>query len=198
MLMMSALGAALVLTTSSETTIAANFRNAQEGLYAADAALELAMDHLGAMPDWNPILEGRCSRRSSTARRPGCERWPTARCSILARALNTELPEAHRLQCVRADGEHGAAAVGREQSGLAFVRLRTAFHLLPAPPSTPSTTSSFWRRTTLRRMTAIRFRTDTKTNAGSGVLELRAEAFGPRGTHQVIELTVARPGRGDG
>ena len=31
MLMMSALGAALVLTTSSETTIAANFRNAQEG-----------------------------------------------------------------------------------------------------------------------------------------------------------------------
>ena len=58
MLMMSALGAALVLTTSSETTIAANFRNAQEGLYAADAAAELAMDHLAAMPDWNPILEG--------------------------------------------------------------------------------------------------------------------------------------------
>ena len=58
MLMMSALGAALVLTTSSETTIAANFRDAQEGLYAADAAVELAMDHLAATPDWNPILEG--------------------------------------------------------------------------------------------------------------------------------------------
>ena len=36
---MSVLGAALVLTTSSEALIAANFRNAQEGVYAADAAL---------------------------------------------------------------------------------------------------------------------------------------------------------------
>jgi hypothetical protein len=34
----------------------------------------------------------------------------------------------------------------------------------------------------------------TSTNPGTGVLVLRAEAFGPRGTHQVIELTVARPG----
>jgi len=31
------------------------------------------------------------------------------------------------------------------------------------------------------------------TNPGSGVLALRAEAFGPRGVRQVVELTVARP-----
>jgi hypothetical protein len=29
-------------------------------------------------------------------------------------------------------------------------------------------------------------------NPGSGVLSLRAEAFGPHGTHRVIEATVAR------
>src|SRR5439155_25453004 len=29
-------------------------------------------------------------------------------------------------------------------------------------------------------------------NPGSGVLALRAEAFGPRGAHKVIEFTVAR------
>ena len=58
MLLMSALGAALVLTTSSEALVAANFRNAQEGVYAADAALERAMADLASMPDWQPILDG--------------------------------------------------------------------------------------------------------------------------------------------
>jgi hypothetical protein len=40
MLLMMALGAAILLTTSSETLIAARFRSSLEGLYAADAALE--------------------------------------------------------------------------------------------------------------------------------------------------------------
>ena len=32
----------------------------------------------------------------------------------------------------------------------------------------------------------------SQTNPGSGVLAMRAEAFGPNGVHRVIELTVAR------
>jgi hypothetical protein len=35
---------------------------------------------------------------------------------------------------------------------------------------------------------------DASTNPGTGVLALRAEAFGPRGTRQVVEMTVTRPG----
>src|SRR4051812_41072961 len=58
MLLMSALGTALVLTTSSETAIASNFRHASEAFYAADAALEIAMEDLATAPDWNPILSG--------------------------------------------------------------------------------------------------------------------------------------------
>ena len=58
MLLMMALGAALVLTTSSETIIAANFRNSGEGLYAADAALERIVDDLLTVPDWNSVLSG--------------------------------------------------------------------------------------------------------------------------------------------
>src|SRR2546427_6652494 len=57
-LLMSALSAALILTTSSEALIAANFRNAQEGVYAADAALERAMVDLASVPGWNSILDG--------------------------------------------------------------------------------------------------------------------------------------------
>ena len=40
MVLMMALGAALVLITSSETMIAANFRVSQEAFYAADAVFE--------------------------------------------------------------------------------------------------------------------------------------------------------------
>ena len=37
LLLMTALGAALVLTTATESAIAGNFQDAVEGLYAADA-----------------------------------------------------------------------------------------------------------------------------------------------------------------
>src|SRR5580765_3807738 len=60
-LLMSALGAALVLTTSSDALIAANFRDAQQGVYAADAALERAMSDLATRADWNAILDGTAS-----------------------------------------------------------------------------------------------------------------------------------------
>jgi len=55
---MTALGIALVLTTSAETIIAAHFRNSGEGLYAADAVLERSLDDLLAAADWNQLLNG--------------------------------------------------------------------------------------------------------------------------------------------
>src|SRR5712691_8158993 len=58
MLLMTALGIALVMTTTSETLISSNFRNGGEGLYAADAAVERAMDDLLTVSDWNTILAG--------------------------------------------------------------------------------------------------------------------------------------------
>src|SRR4029077_16732021 len=32
----------------------------------------------------------------------------------------------------------------------------------------------------------------SQTNPGMGVIAMRAEAFGPRGAHKIVELTVAR------
>src|SRR5204863_9558584 len=55
---MTALGAALVLTTSSEAIIAGNFRNSREGLYAAEVVLERTLDDLQTLPEWNPVLDG--------------------------------------------------------------------------------------------------------------------------------------------
>ena len=37
----------------------------------------------------------------------------------------------------------------------------------------------------------------SQDNPGSGVVAMRAEAFGPNGAHTVIEATVARPDESD-
>ena len=58
MMLMAALGVALILTTSTEVIIAANFRSAAEGLYAADGILERAIGDLLRVADWNPVLDG--------------------------------------------------------------------------------------------------------------------------------------------
>jgi len=50
MTLMLALGGALVLLTSSETVIAANFRGGHEAFYAADAAFERALAGLRSVP----------------------------------------------------------------------------------------------------------------------------------------------------
>ena len=58
MLLMSALGAALILVTSSETMIAANFRNSLGALYAADAAADQALAEVARVADWDQLLNG--------------------------------------------------------------------------------------------------------------------------------------------
>lgn len=57
-LLLSALGTALVLTTSTETLIAGNFRAATEARYAAEAAADWAIDELSGTLDWAAVLDG--------------------------------------------------------------------------------------------------------------------------------------------
>jgi hypothetical protein len=57
MLLVMAVGAALILTTSSEVLIAANFLESRQALYAADAAAEWALVDLTAVvDDWPTLL----------------------------------------------------------------------------------------------------------------------------------------------
>src|SRR2546427_3619625 len=58
MMLLMALGVALVMTTTTETRIAANYTEGTEALYAADAAVERVMDDILTVPDWNDILTG--------------------------------------------------------------------------------------------------------------------------------------------
>jgi hypothetical protein len=194
MLMMSVLGAALVLTTSFETAIAANFRYAHEGLYAAEAAAELALDHLAAMADWNPILEG-VAQSAFVDGPPGGVRT-LADGSLLDLGGTVNM-----LNCRKATGCTPSELVGNTAqrpwgpnnpvwrlfvygplSDLLGTHAVDSLHyVMVLAADDPSENDGNPLRDG-----------DDETNAGSGVLALRAEAFGPRGARQAIELTVAR------
>jgi type IV pilus assembly PilX-like protein len=58
MMLLTALGAAMIMVTTTETKISNNYSNAQEALYAADAAVERVVQDLLMVPRWNDILTG--------------------------------------------------------------------------------------------------------------------------------------------
>src|SRR5437762_5650469 len=58
MVLMSALGAALICLTSSEMLIASTYRSSVQALYAADAIAWHAIDELDAIANWDEALNG--------------------------------------------------------------------------------------------------------------------------------------------
>lgn len=55
LMLMTALGSALVLTTVTEMTIAGNYQEGTEAFYAAEAAVEWAMQDLRLAADWSAV-----------------------------------------------------------------------------------------------------------------------------------------------
>lgn len=194
MLLMSALGAALVLITASETLIAGRFRQAQQALDAADAALERAVGDLAMAPDWNGLLDG--SVRSSfvdgapdgprtidggaavdlTAVRNLASCGRTSACSIA---------EMDRISPARPWGANNPRwrlyAYGPLERLLPPGVVESPFYVVVLVGDDPAETDGDPLHDGLG-----------KANPGAGVLALRAEAFGPRGVHAVAEMTVAR------
>src|SRR3954470_12224397 len=58
MMLLLALGATLILVTSSETAISANFKTGGEALYAASAVVERTIAELRDAGDWSLVLNG--------------------------------------------------------------------------------------------------------------------------------------------
>ena len=192
MLFMMALGSALMLSTTTETRIASNFRNSSEALYAADAGLERSVDDLLTIPDWNAMLSG-------TATSAFIDGAPGDRVLADGSTLNVNqvLAYANCQKTVMLDGglprSHARASVGREQSAMAVVRLRPARRHDP----TSSVDSPFYVVVMVGDDPSENDGDPLKdgsvaTNPGSGVMALRAEAFGPRGVRKTVELTIAR------
>ena len=194
-LLMSALGAALVLTTASDALIAANFRNAQEGVYAADAALERAMGDLAARADWNAVLDGSAASAFIDGPASGVRTLADGSSLDLDQTLNMlncrklTACSASNLSANTAQRPWGANnpvwrlfAYGPLAGLLPPHALASAFYVIVMVADDGSENDGDPLHDG-----------QSTTNPGSGVLALRAEAFGPRGIRQVVELTVARP-----
>lgn len=194
MLLMTALGAALILATTSESLIAANFRGAVEGLHAADAALERAIDDLPAVADWNLLLGGFAQSAFVDGPTGGVRTLADGSTLDLGRVLSTANCQkattcsASDLVAITADRPWGPNnpvwqlyAYGPLSTLLAPGIVGSDFYVVVMVGDDPSETDDDPLHDG-----------GGEANPGAGVLSLRAEAFGPRSAHKVIEMTVAR------
>lgn len=193
MMLLTALGLALVLTSSTETLITGNYRSGQEALYAADAAVERVLQDLLTVPDWNTILQGSTTSAFIDGSAGGTR--------TLADGSELNLTEATNMaNCGKTTtcttSEMNSSTVDRPW-GANNPRWQL-YAYGPLSDLLPTTTIN-------SPMYAVVWVADdpsendndpttdgaVQTNPGSGVLSLRAEAFGPGGTHKQIEVTVA-------
>jgi hypothetical protein len=194
MLLMSALGAALLLTTSSETTIAGNFREDGEALYAADAALERSIDDLLTVPDWNELLTG--SARSAFIDGPPSGSRTLRDGSTIH--LSQVLSKANCQKLTPCSAAEMNAVTPERPWGWNNPRWQLyAYNNVSELLPTDSINSSYY--------VVVMIADDpsendgnplqdgaSQSNPGAGVIAMRAEAFGPKGAHKIIELTLAR------
>lgn len=199
MLLMAALGVAVVLTTSVEAIIAGNFRSAVEGFYAADGVLERATRDLLTVPDWNPLLNGTLQSSFIDGSAGGVRALPNGTSIDLTQTLNMANCQklatcsSGDMDAVTAERPWGANnprwqlyAYGALESLLAGGSIHSEFYGVVMVADDPSEDDG----NPLRDGAG-------EGNPGAGVLAVRAEALGPRGAHTSIEMTIARPDAGD-
>jgi Tfp pilus assembly protein PilX len=194
MLLLTALGLALVLTTSTETMIAGNFRDSQEALYSADAVIERAMQDLLTVPDWNTVLSGATTSAFIDGAPSGARQLANGASLDLSQVVNmancgkvescsvTEMNTSTRERPWGVNNpRYQLYAYGPINDLLPTGTINSPFYvvLMVADDAAETDGDPVHDGSTL-------------DNPGTGVLTLRAEAFGPGGAHKVIETTVAR------
>ncbi len=170
MTILMALGAALVVITSTETIIAGNFRNSRQAFYAAEAAAELAIAELRTRTNWIGVVEG-------TERSQFIDGAPGG-----VRALPTDAPVDLTAIVNIANCNAAAPCGGVPRWQLfAYGPLRDL-----APPG--ASDSPFY---------IVAFVSGGQTESGAPLVTIRAEAFGPRGAYQALEVTLSRTDAGE-
>jgi hypothetical protein len=195
LLLMTALGVALLLTTSSETMIASNYRSGSEALYAADAIVERAMDELLTVTDWNQLLAGSVKSAFVDGPPNGIRTFAGGSTIDLETAVDMA-------NCGKPFACSAADLTGNTTGNRPWFANNPVWRLFaygPLAELIPGRTinSPFY----VVLMVADDPSEDDGLplqdgqlagNRGRGVIALRAEAFGPRGAHKTIEVTVAR------
>jgi type IV pilus assembly PilX-like protein len=179
MMLLTALGAAVVMVTSTETRIASNYRNSQEALYAADAAVERAVQDLLMVPRWNDILGGSVQSAFVDGAMTAQKVLPAGGRVTLCCAANTATGQ------LQAD-TNTLNLWGANNPQWRLYAWGPISELLAAPVIDSPMYVAVW---------IADDPAETDGNPAldvNGVLTVHAEAYGPSGTRKVVEVTVAR------
>ena len=175
MMLLTALAAATIMVSKTETLIANNHRNSQEALYAADAAIEAVVQDLLMVPRWNDILSG--ATVSSFIDGPaGTPKTLPNGSKITLTAATTELQaETDTLNLWAGNNPQWRLyAWGPLQDLSNDVAMDSPMYVAVWVADDPSEIDN-----------------DPAADV-NGTLTLHAMAVGPSGTRKVIEVTVAR------
>jgi hypothetical protein len=206
MLVMVALGAALMLAAATESRITRNFRNDIEAFYAADAVLERAVDELRAVGDWNLLLSGAARSAVVDGEPRGTRVLTDGKTIDLAEVLNDANCRkvggcsAAAMDAITAERPWGANnprwqpfAWGYLNDLVPTVTVKSRFYAMVMVADDPSECDD---NPLVDGGVMVSCPATAKANPGAGVIAVRAEAFGPFGSHRAVELTLALVARG--
>lgn len=198
-LLMSALGIALVLTTTTETKIAGNFRDGHEALYAADAAVERVMQDLLTVPDWNTVLSG--VNRSAFIDGPPAGPRTLPNGDVLDLTQATNMLRCGKLTACNAadmDTRTDDRPWGPNNPRWELYAYGPMNDIIPTETVDSNMYVVVWVADDPADCDANPLvdggphQAPCTTNMGAGVISLVAHAYGPGGARRVIEVTVGR------
>jgi len=168
----------LLLNASSDVIVAAAFRSQREGFYAADAMIERAMAELADAPDWAAVAAG-LMQSSFVDGPPGIRTLDDGTAIDLAETINMA-------SCLK-------------RSACAVSDLHAVTPARPWGANNPEWRlyAHGWLRDMLPAGAAglpwylVLMAAAHPSRIGNAII-IRAEAFGPRAAHNVIELEAAR------
>ena len=192
MMLLSALGMALALTTSSERRVSASYGTGLEVFYAADAGFERAIHDLSLAPDWNAVLGGGLSTFVDTS---SARVLPDG--SVLSLTQATDIVNCGRSPCSLADLQTVTAtrpwgannpiwrvyASGRLADVSSSGSIDSNVYVVVWVADDPLETDG---------QPMIDGDTTNGPNPGAGLLQVLVHAYGPLGTRRVIEATLRR------
>ncbi len=168
--LLTALGTALTLATIAETAIAANYRDATEAFYAAEAAVEFATQEIAAVSDWSGVIA-----------KPGRSAFVDGPAGGLRTvgASTLDLGDATRDVNLIVAGAPGPASRGWVL--YAFGRFQD---LVPSSLSRSQIYVTVW--------VADRSETPEDERSGPDVLSILGQAYGARGSRRTVEAIVVK------
>jgi hypothetical protein len=172
-MLLTGLALSLVMLTSSETLITANYRNGQDSLYAADAAVERVMQDLLTVAQWNDLLRTD-NLQSSYTEGPLIVTMPNGQTIDVLKERDRVQYESDRINLWGTNNPQWRVYAWGPLANMLPDGVDSRAFVMVLVADDPSESDS-----------------DPQHDV-NGVLTLHAEAWSTGGAHRVIEATVAR------